>query len=252
MTDIRVYHDADTLAANAVDIIALAAETAIAERGKFSLALAGGSTPEKTYKLLASQSDKIAWAKTYVFLSDERFVPPEDERSNFGMAHRSLLGAVPIPMTNIYAMPTLTDTITQCAADYTNAIAQFFDVPAHGPPPVFDLILLGLGDDGHCASLFPGYPSLDVEDAWLVTSPPGTLPPPVDRITFTFPLINAARQVLFLVAGEKKAEAVQDVLQNGADKHKRPAAGVHPVNGALIWALDAAAASGLDSSTDVG
>ena len=119
--------------------------------------------------------------------------------------------------------------------------------PPDGPPPALDLILLGMGDDGHCASLFPGMPTLHVEDRWVVSSPPGTLPPPVDRITCTFPVLNAARQVVFLVNGEKKAAPVQDIFEGGAGIDQHPAAGVRPTNGTLTWLLDEAAASRLKS-----
>ena len=114
--------------------------------------------------------------------------------------------------------------------------------PPRGLPPRFDLILLGLGDDGHTASLFPGAPSLAVTDAWVVPSPPGTLPPPVDRLTFTFPLLNAARQVAFLVSGDKKAAIVQEVLEGHRSREVHPAEGVQPTDGILTWLLDEAAA----------
>jgi 6-phosphogluconolactonase len=230
-----------------MEFIIQAARDAISARGRFSIALTGGSSPQQTYSLLAQPEHvgQIDWEKTFLFFGDDRFVPPDDERSNFGMASRLMIEHVPIPTANIYPMPVEAQDPAQAAGLYADTLAQFFAVPAGSPtPPQFDLILLGLGDDGHIASLFPGYPTLEVTDRWVVSSPAGTLPPPVDRITLTYPVLNAARQVLFMVTGGNKAEAVQDILEGGAAKEKRPAAGIQPA-GELIWYLDQNAASRL-------
>lgn len=243
--------DADELAARAADLFVQAAHNAVAARGRFTVALAGGSTPEAMYRLLAQapRREQAPWADTFVFFGDERFVPPGDEqRSNVGMARRALLDHVPLPATgHVFAVDTTNAPRAEAAAHaYANTLAAFFGRPdPSGPPPVFDLVLLGLGDDGHTASLFPGMPALHVNDRWVVASPPGVLPPPVDRITLTFPVLNAARQVVFLVAGDKKAPALAAVLQNGADPSAHPAAGVRPANGTLTWLVDEAAARGL-------
>jgi len=243
--DIVIRKDSAELSARAAALFADTAREAAAERGQFVVALAGGSTPQALYALLAQPpfADAIPWDKTFVFMSDERCVPFDDKRSNFGAARQALLSRVPVPAGNIYPPPTDTVAPEQVAARYTQTLADFFGIDPTAPPPAFDLVLLGLGDDGHTASLFPGHPALEVQDTWVVSSPPGTLPPPVDRITFTLPLINAAHQVLFLVAGANKAEAVQDVLEGSATVDKRPAAGVHPASGRLTWLLDEPAAS---------
>ncbi|MDQ2798408.1 MAG: 6-phosphogluconolactonase, partial [Armatimonadota bacterium] len=125
---------------------------------------------------------------------------------------------------------------------YADTLRQFFQIPIGASPPQFDLILLGLGRDGHAVSLFPASPSLDVTDRWVVSNPPGTLPPPVDRITMTFPVLNAARSVAFLVSGEDKNEIVQAVLEGNAPRDVYPAVGVQPERGELTWLLDKAAA----------
>jgi 6-phosphogluconolactonase/glucosamine-6-phosphate isomerase/deaminase len=140
--------------------------------------------------------------------------------------------------------PDVTD-LGEAAHRYTDTLSTFFQALRLETPPVFDLILLGLGDDGHTASLFPGYPSLQTLAAWVVGTPPGTLPPPVDRLTLTFPVINAARHALFLIAGEKKADALEAVLKKGAPPATHPAAGVHPVQGTLTYLVDQAAAAKL-------
>jgi 6-phosphogluconolactonase len=226
----------------AADRIAHLAAEAVAARGRFTLALAGGSTPEKTYAVLAADPGRLDWSKALLFLGDERMVPPDDPRSNFGLAKRTLLDRVPAAT----AFPVPTDR-PDAAAAYAAVLSAAFGVPVDGPPPRFDLILLGLGDDGHTASLFPGKPALDAT-AWTAASPPGDLPPPVDRVTLTFPVLNAAREVLFLVTGGKKADVVREVLEGSPPVREKPAAGVRPTDGVVSWFLDAAAAGRLSVS----
>ncbi|MBV9852663.1 MAG: 6-phosphogluconolactonase [Armatimonadetes bacterium] len=244
--NIQIYKDADDLAAHAADMMIGAAREAIGARGRFTVALAGGSTPKATYAALArpERAGQMDWDKTFVFFGDERFARPDDENSNYGMARKSLLDHVPIPHGNVFPMPTESDANEDASAgQYVQTLAGFFGVPPHGLPPRLDLILLGLGDDGHTASLFPGAPTLAITDAWIAASPPGTLPPPVDRLTFTFPLINASRHVAFLVAGDAKAAIVREVLEGRRGREAHPAEGVQPADGTLTWLLDEAAAS---------
>ena len=244
MPNIEISPTPDALAERAAALILEAAREAITAQGRFTIALTGGSSPVKACELLAQVSaGEAEWDKWVVFLGDERFVPPDDDRSNFGQARRTLLSHVPIPAGQIYAVPTDTATPAEAAALYAETLSHVFTLPVNGPPPVFDLILLGMGDDGHTASLFPGMPTLNVTDRWVVSSPPGTLPPPVDRVTFTFPVLSAACRVLFLVTGEKKASPVDDILEGRATRDEHPAEGVKPVSGTLTWLLDEAAAS---------
>jgi 6-phosphogluconolactonase len=236
--------DPDTLAARAAEHIREASVRAIAARGRFTLALAGGSTPEKAYRLLAQpqRAGSIDWSKTHLFFGDERFVPHDDPRSNYGMARRALLRSAPIPAQQVFPIPTDLATPQESAAAYARVLATFFGVEPGKDVPRFDLILLGMGDDGHTASLFPGKPALREQSAWVVATPPGVLPPPVDRVTLTFPVLNTAREVLFLVTGEKKAAPLRDVLEGAADVTVHPAAGVRPREGTLTWLVDEAAA----------
>lgn len=245
-TEIRILADADELAEAAASRIERAAAAAIAERGLFTLALAGGSTPEKTYKLLAQpeRRARIDWARIRLYFGDERFVPHDDPRSNYGMAQRSLIGPASLAPATVFPIPTDLPTAAACAAAYEATLRKEF-APRGQAWPVIDLVLLGLGDDGHTASLFPGKPALRETNAWVTSSPPGVLPPPVDRITMTFPVLNAAREVLFLVAGAGKASPIRDVLKEAAAVEDRPAVGVRPTEGALVWLLDKAAAAGL-------
>ncbi len=182
------------------------------------------------------------WSSTYVFFGDERFVAHDDPRSNYLMARRALLDTVPISSDHVFPIRTAFATPALSADDYAATLARVFAGNSADSPPRFDLLLLGLGDDGHTASLFPGSPALSVTDKWVTSSPPGVLPPPVERITLTYPVLNAARNVLFLVAGGEKAPAVRDVLDGTASRDQCPAAGVIPTNGTLTWLIDEAAA----------
>jgi len=242
--EIVVANDADAVAATAAQRITDAAGQAIAARGQFTLVLSGGRTPEATYGILARANPPIAidWSRTFLFFGDERFVPHDDPRSNFRMAKRCLLARSTVPVANVFPIATDLESPAACAADYARRMAEFFDVSPDDPPPAFDLILLGLGDDGHTASLFPGAAALDENREWVTRSPPGTLPPPVDRVTMTYPLINAAREVMFLVTGANKHVPLTEVLQRQVEPSVRPAAGVRPAHGKLIWIIDHAAA----------
>lgn len=247
MADVRIWPNEDELAAQAAEFIIQSAREAIAARGRFTLVFTGGSTPERMYTLLGQphMAAQIDWAKCFLFWGDERFVPPDDERSNYGMTWRTLIERVraSTPMENIFPMPVQAGSPAQGADYYADSLQQFFGLPVDGAePPRFDLVLLGLGDDGHVASLFPGYPTLHITDRWVVSSPPGTLPPPVDRITLTFPVLNAARQILFMVSGDKKAEAVRDIIEGEAPLDRRPGVGVQPTDGVVTWLLDKSAA----------
>jgi 6-phosphogluconolactonase len=208
---LKVYESINELSRAAADYIAQLSKEAIASKGVFTIALAGGSTPKKLYELLASDyKDSIEWSKWQVFFSDERFVPLEDERSNYNLAHLILLSKVPIPADNIYAINPDAPSAEAAANAYEATVKSVLD-----EQPSFDLILLGLGSDGHTASLFPGQPAVNEIKKLIVASVPGTLPPPVDRVTFTLPLINSARNVVFLAAGADKAEMVKQATQGG-------------------------------------
>ncbi len=246
----RIAADAHELAAMAAKLFTQLGREAIAARGHFTVAVAGGSTPERCYRLLAAATAKDAtshealdWSKTDLFFGDERFVPRDDPRSNYRMVEESLLGAAAIDPRRVHPIPTELGSPEQCAATYSDTLAEFFGVSPPHSWSRFDLILLGLGDDGHTASLFPGAAALSVGDRIATTSPPGVLPPPVDRVTLTFPVLNAARHVIFLVAGANKAAAVEDIWRGCCTPNERPAIGVRPSHGALTWLVDEAAAS---------
>ncbi|HMN96389.1 MAG TPA: 6-phosphogluconolactonase [Phycisphaerales bacterium] len=238
---IVVHADPEALAEGAARRIELLAAEAIAARGRFIIALAGGSTPKRTYELLARRGAQIDWRQVYVVVGDERLVPRGDPQSNFGMAQEALLSRIPIPAAHVFPVPVELDDEARIAATYADLLTALAgDEPG---PPKLDLILLGLGSDGHTASLFPGHPALDERSAWVVATAPGTLPPPVRRVTMTFPVLNAARHVLFLVAGSDKSEALAAIISGDASVRVHPAVAVRPERGTLEWYIDRAAAA---------
>jgi 6-phosphogluconolactonase len=232
---VHVYSSSEELAAAAARKFATRAEEAIEEGGRFAVVLAGGSTPEDTYGILARDYlDRIDWSKVYVFFGDERSVPPHHEDSNLKMASEVLLDHVPV--ANVHRIRGELPP-EEAAEAYEEELRTFFQTE---DVPRFDLILLGLGADGHTASLFPWTAALEVHDRWVVANPVPRLG--TTRITLTLPVINAARAVIFLVAGEDKAEALREILEGDADPHAYPAKLIQPP-GEPEWMLDQSAAS---------
>lgn len=240
---LAIFDGPDDLAAAAAQLVSRLAASAIDQSGQFTMALAGGSTPQRTYARLArGQADeRLDWTKTWLFFGDERWVDPRDDRSNYKMVRQSLLLPAAVPKDRVFPVPTSLATVQACAQAYANTLSHFFGT-ASDRMPVLDFVLLGLGDDGHTASLFPGAAALNVTDTSATSSPPGTLPPSVDRVTLTFAAINAARDVVFLVSGANKATAFADVWLERATRGQRPAIGVRPAQGNVTWLVDRAAA----------
>jgi 6-phosphogluconolactonase len=231
--------DPAALARAAAEEVTRRAAEAVAARGAFTLVLAGGSTPRALYRLLADPAEpfraRVAWPAVHAFFGDERAVPEGSPDSNAGMARAALLAHVPLAAVHrIEGERGAAEAAARYEADLR---ARFGDVPA----PAFDLVLLGVGPDGHTASLFPGSPALDERRRWAVAGPPG-LPPRVERVTLTFPVLDAARAVLFLVAGADKAAALRRLLRPVPGEPPIPAARVHPA-GTLLVLADAAAAA---------
>ena len=230
---VLVYEDKADLAEAAARDLARRAGEAIDERGRFAVALAGGSTPRATYELLARDyTEEIEWGRVHVFFGDERAVPPDHEDSNYRMAKEDLLDHVPIGSVHRMRGELPPE---EAAADYEEKLRSFF---GEGTPR-FDLIMLGIGGDGHTASLFPETAALEVADRLTVANP--VLKLETTRLTLTVPVINAARAVTFLVAGDDKAEALREILDGDADPRAYPAKLVRP-GGDLTWMVDRAAA----------
>lgn len=226
----------------AAELLASIACEAVGQHNRFTLALAGGTTPHHLYEYLANppQADKIPWQSTQIFFGDERNVPHDHVDSNYRMAEDTLLGRVPIRFENVHPMPADSVNLEQAAQLYAESVIDA--VPA-GPDgiPAFDLILLGMGGDGHTASLFPGTHALDEPQKLVVSQYVPVLSR--WRMTFTYPLINAARIIMFLITGMDKAEAVQYVLsEDPTVSRQMPAGRVKPTHGKLIYILDAEAA----------
>lgn len=234
---LHVFTDYDALSQGAAAAIANAISDGVRARGRFTLALAGGSTPERCYELLAAaHHEDVPWEKVHLFWGDERMVPPDDPSSNTAMARRTLIAHVPLPETHVHPVDTTAhDTPAAAATAYADTLTAFFD-----GPPVFDLVLLGLGTDGHTASLFPeDAPHRAPGDQWVTG---GLAPPrhtPRERVSLTLPTINRARQAYFLVSGAEKSDAL--AAARGQTDVSLPAAHVAPEE-ALHWYVDAAAA----------
>ena len=237
---IRIFDDPEAMSRAAAELLVSIARQAVAARGRFSVALSGGGTPRRTYELLATAPyrEQVDWSRTHFFWGDERCVPTDDHRSNARLAREALLGQVPIPPGQVHPMDCRPSP-EEGARRYEVMLREFFAPAA----PCFDLILLGLGDNGHTASLFPGTPALTESERWVaaVYVPQQELV----RLTLTAPLINGAAAVAFLVAGAAKAAVVREVIQGPRDPLRLPAQLINPQRGELYWLLDKAAAGAL-------
>jgi 6-phosphogluconolactonase len=240
MTAIRVLPDPQALAEAAARHVVEFAQTAIRERGRFSVALSGGSTPRDLHFRLSSPPlvDQVDWPRVHVFFGDERCVPPDDERSNFRMADETLLSKVPIPREQIHRMRGELPP-EEAAADYERQLREF----SGDEPPRLDLILLGMGDNGHTASLFPGLTAVRELQRWVVAEYVAEVG--MWRVTLTPAVLNLAREDVFLVAGAAKAAMLRRVLEGPYAPDELPAQIVRPTEGEVIWMVDAAAAAAL-------
>lgn len=236
---VTVYPDHPSFVDGAAAFIAGLAAESIAERGRFTIALAGGGTPRPIYARLAAadHAERIEWGKVHVFFSDERCVPPDDAASNYRMAREVLLDHVPLPPDNIHRIRGEKDPALAALA-YEQDLQGLFRTSA---APAFDLICLGMGDDGHTASLFPGTAALRERERWVVAQYVAVAR--AWRVTFTAALINAARHVAFLVEGAGKSETLQRVLGGAYQPDVLPAQLIQPIGGQTHWFVDAAAAT---------
>lgn len=237
---IEVYPDLESLSRAAAVLLVEQANLAVAARGRFSVALAGGATPRRTYELLAAAplKDQAPWDRVHVFWGDERCVPENDTRSNARLARAAWLDHVPIPSNQIHPIHCGPDPAA-AAQQYEAQLREFFG----GQPPILDLVFLGLGQDGHTASLFPGAMVLAEAERWAAAV--YVAEQDLYRVTLTAPLINQAALVVFLVAGDAKAGVLRDVLLGPRDPARLPAQLIQPQPGELRWLADLAAAGSL-------
>jgi len=247
-----ICRDPGEVSLRAAELFAQLAGEAVAATGRFAAALSGGSTPRALYALLAGDPfrTRIPWSKVHLFWGDERCVPPEHPESNYRMVRESLLNQVPIPEENVHRMPAEQEDPNRAAAEYEQTLKEFFGLTRapHPAPlwPRFDLILLGMGEDGHTASLFPGTAALE-ETRRLVTA---TYIPTPDhrplqtghRLTLTVPVINNAAQIVFLICGGSKAPVLKEVLEGDYQPERLPSQLIRPRTGRLLFIVDRAAA----------
>jgi 6-phosphogluconolactonase len=239
---VRTFDNAEAVSRAAADEFVRCAGEAVAARGRFAVALSGGSTPRRLYQLLAGPPwrDRVEWDRVEVFWGDERCVPPDHPDSNYRMAREALLSHVPVPAGQVHRLEADRPDHDDATRAYQETLARAFGSAAE--PPRFDLVLLGMGPDGHTASLFPQTAALGQTARWVVAN---FVPKfDADRLTLTYPVLNRAREVLFLVCGADKADVLREVLEGPADPRRLPSQAVRP-EGALLWFVDRAAAARL-------
>lgn len=237
MKNVKKFKDLNELSEFAAKRIITVGNRAIKKNDRFTLVLAGGTTPKTLYQLLKTNEYKkqLDWEKVIFFLGDERDVSPMSDQSNFRMINENLFKALKIPKTNIIRWNTEIIKADEVAENYEKTIKRFFDL-ANGEFPVFNMVLLGMGDDGHTASLFPATTALKEVKRIAVNN--WVEKYDANRLTMTYPALNNAENILFLVSGEEKAEALSEVLKGPANFEKFPSQKIKPVKGKLMWLVD--------------
>ena len=241
--EIRTLTTPQELFEAAAEEVLRAAKEAVEQRGRFTIALSGGSTPKNLFNLLATNARTVLpWDRTFFFWGDERHVPPTDPDSNYHMAEETMLSKIPVAAGNVFRMAAENPDAAAAAEAYEQTLRKFFALET-GQFPRFDLILLGMGPDGHTASLFPGTAALQEKSRLVVANWVEKLK--ASRLSLTLPVLNAAACVTFLVSGMDKAAALHAVLEGDAPGEQYPSKLIRPVDGKLIWLVDRAAASAL-------
>ncbi len=244
--EIRILPTPQELFEVAAEEVVRAATEAVAQRGRFTIALSGGSTPKNLFNLLATNARTVfPWDRTYFFWSDERHVPPTDPESNYRMAEEIMLSKIPVNAGNVFRIAAENPDAAAVAEAYEQTLRKFFQLQP-GQVPVFDLILLGMGPDGHTASLFPNTAGLQEKTRLVIANWVDKLK--TNRLTMTLPVLNSARTVAFLASGTDKAQVLRTVLEEDAPPEQYPAKLVRPSDGRLMWFVDRAAASQLKST----
>ncbi len=247
--EVQIFADSAALCRVAADRFVAAGKNAVGANGRFSVALSGGSTPKALYSLLANDvglRSQVPWQQTYFFFGDERNVAPGDPDSNYRMAYEAMLSKAPVDPQHVFRMKGELKDVEEAASDYERVLREFFR-PGEHELPRFDLIFLGMGPDGHTASLFPHSSALNEQQKLVRSNWVEKLH--THRITLTAPVLNAAAQVIFLVQGPEKAHVLKEVLQGPYDPQTFPSQLVRPSKGSLLWLVDAAAAALLDKKS---
>jgi 6-phosphogluconolactonase len=243
---IRIFTDAEAMSRAAAETLVRHISDCLKVRETYTIALSGGSTPQRLYSLLANEAalrDKMPWERIHFFWGDERCVPPDHPQSNYRMADQTMLSKVPIPSKNIHRIHAENADAEKAAADYETEIRRFFGIQGKHIP-VFDFVLLGMGADGHTASLFPATSALAETESLVVANRVAKFQS--TRLTLTLPLINHATRILFLVCGEDKAGTLKAVLEGRRQADRYPAQRIQPSRGELLWFLDQSAAARLE------
>jgi 6-phosphogluconolactonase len=235
---VNVYPDYKSLSRAGVEGFIHFASLTLRARDQVTVAVSGGRTPVPLYEILANEcADRLPWERVHLYWCDERYVSQRDKRSNFRKLHETLLDRIAIPLGNVHPMPTHRKKPEESAVDYERYMRAMFA----GEWPTIDVVLLGMGADGHTASLFPHSQAIDEKKRWVVAVEASAEPP--TRLTLTLPVLNASRDVCFVVSGEEKADALKSILTGPPDPRRLPASGVRPQDGRLIWWVDEAAFS---------
>lgn len=245
--EIRILADGAAIAKRAAQEFVQAAAAAVSANGSFNVALAGGSTPKALYSLLVNDPalrSQVPWDKTHLFFGDERHVPPDHPDSNFRMATEAMISKSPLKVEQVTRIKGENPDADQAALEYEKTLRDFFKLKA-GDFPRFDLVLVGMGNEGHTLSLFPGTKALHADGRIAVRNWVGKLG--TDRITLTAPAASNSAEILFMVTGADKAPALKSVLEGPFEPDQLPAQSLQPNNGKLLWLVDAAAGSMLTS-----
>jgi len=246
---IQIVADSAALARSAAEVFIAAAKSAVAQKGAFTVALSGGSTPKALYSLLADDAglrSQIPWQQTYFFFGDERHVGPDHPDSNYRMAREAMLSRVPVNPAQVFRIKGEYRDAAKAAAEYEQALCAFFQL-APGQFPRFDLVMLGMGPDGHTASLFPGTKALEEHQRLVTSNWVGKFY--TQRVTMTAPVLNHAACVMFMVQGQDKAHALKAVLEGPCEPAQLPSQLINPKQGTLLWLVDEAAGGLLDRAT---
>ena len=239
--DVRILTNIDAIGKRAAQDFVQSATQAVSEKGSFTVALAGGSTPKALYSLLASDAalrSQVPWDKMYVYFGDERSVGPDHADSNFRMATETMLSKVPLKAEQIFRIKGEYKDTDKAAQEYEQVLRTSFKI-AEGQFPRFDLVFLGIGNEGHTASLFPGTKALHETKRLVVRNWVGKLY--TNRITLTAPAINNAARVIFMITGADKALALKGILEGPYEPEQLPAQLIQPPNGKLVWLVDTVA-----------
>lgn len=242
---ILIAHNQEGFLKEAASLFIEAARTAKEKEGRFTVALSGGKTPTELFSLLSDEyyKTRIPWNDTYFFWVDERCVPPQHEESNFGTVQKNLFSKIGVPASHIFRIPGEMKTSREAATAYEASMKAFFKLDKSFPK--FNLVLLGLGEDGHTASLFPNTVALNEKYKWAVANQAPHLK--TERVTLTFPVINNAKKVVVLCSGENKANIVREIFRSDISSERYPAQSINPSNGELVWLFDTLSASKLQT-----